>query len=91
MLGLRGCQVWERRRHNGRSHALGYLEAIIRYVASAAEGISVEDVQKTIEQTMPEGDLLMGTIAQEWILLSELLGELRGEQLGELRGEFRGL
>jgi len=75
--------------HRGRelSHALGYLEAIIRYVASAAEGISFEDVQKTIEQTMPEGGLLMGTIAQEWMLL----GEQRGLQQGLLSGIKVGL
>ncbi len=48
-----------------QAHALGYLEAVIRYVMSAGQNISAEDVREALAQAGPEGDQLMGTIAQE--------------------------
>lgn len=70
-----------------RAHALGYLEAVIRYVMSAGQEISAEDVRKALEQVAPEGGELMGTIAQE--LLQQ--GRQQGLQQGEQRGLRQGL
>lgn len=50
-----------------QEYALGYLEAVLRYVTSAAEGIRVEDAWMALEQAAPDGGVAMGTIAQEWI------------------------
>jgi hypothetical protein len=49
-----------------QEYALGYLEAVLRCVTSAAEGIRVEDVWMALEQAAPDGGALMGTIAQKW-------------------------
>ena len=81
--------LWYTTHHQG--HALGYLEAIIRYVTAVAEGISVEDVQEAIARAMPEGGVLMGTIAQEWMARGEQRGLQQGLQQGEQRGLQQGL
>jgi hypothetical protein len=49
-----------------QEHALSYLEAVIRYVASAGQNVSAEDVRAAIKAVAPEGDAMIGTIAQEW-------------------------
>ena len=69
-----------------QEYALGYLEAVLSYVTSAAEGIRVEDVWMALEQAAPDGGALMGTIAQEWIRLGEQRGEQRGLRQGLLSG-----
>ncbi len=50
-----------------QEYALRYLEAVIRYVASAGRNVSAEDVRAAIEAVAPEGDDMIGTIAQEWL------------------------
>lgn len=74
-----------------QEYALGYLEAVLRYVTSAAEGIRVEDVWMALEQAAPDGGVVMGTIAQEWIRLGEERGEQRGEQRGLRQGLLSGI
>ena len=75
-------------------HALGYLEAIVRYVTAAGGGISGEDIRVALEKAAPQGGALMTTVAQEWIKIGEQRAEQRAEQLAEQReqrGEQRGL
>lgn len=74
-----------------QEHALGYLEAILRYVTAAGEGISVADVQLALAQVAPEGGALMGTIAQEWVLQGEQQGLQQGLQQGKQQGLRQGL
>lgn len=73
--------LWYTMQH--QEYALGYLEALIRYVTSASQHISAEDVRAAIREAALEGDQLMGTIAQEWIQ--------QGLQQGLQQGEHRGL
>jgi predicted transposase/invertase (TIGR01784 family) len=70
-----------------QEHALRYLEAIIRYVTAAGQHVKAEDVQAALNAVTPEGDAMIGSIAQEWIRQ----GEQRGEQHGEQRGLRLGL
>ena len=82
-----------------QEHALRYLEAVIRYVIAAGQGIDAEDVRQALAEAAPEGTELMGTIAQELLLegrqqgLQQGLkqGLEQGLQQGEKRGEHRGL
>jgi predicted transposase YdaD len=74
-----------------QEHALGYLEAILRYVASAGRGIDAEDVRKAFEEVVVEGDVLMGTIAQEWVRQGLEQGLQQGEQRGLRQGLLSGI
>lgn len=74
-----------------QEHALGYLEAILRYVTSAGQGITVEDVRNALEEVVQEGDVLMGTIAQEWLQQGLQQGLLQGEQRGLRQGRLSGI
>jgi predicted transposase/invertase (TIGR01784 family) len=67
-------------------HTLGYLEAVIRYVMSAGQAITVEDVRRALEEAAEEGTELMGTIAQELLRQGEQRGEQRGLRKGLLAG-----
>jgi predicted transposase YdaD len=64
---------------------------VIRYVTSAGQRISAEDVRAAIEAVAPEGDAMIGTIAQEWIQQGLQQGLQQGEQRGEQRGLRQGL
>lgn len=72
-------------------HALGYLEAVLRYLVAAGQGISVAEIRKTLEQVAPEGSELMGTIAQELVQQGVQQGLQQGLQQGEQRGLRQGL
>ena len=74
-----------------QEHALRYLEAVIRYVASAGQNVSAEDVRAAIETVAPEGDAMIGTIAQEWLQQGLQQGEQRGEQRGLRQGLLAGI
>ena len=74
-----------------QEQALGYLEAILRYVTSAGQGIQVEDVRNALVEVVQEGDALMGTIAQEWLQQGLQQGLRQGFQQGRQEGEARGL
>lgn len=74
-----------------QAHALGYLEALIRYVTSAGQHINAEDVRAVIQEVTREGDSLMGTIAQEWIQQGLQQGLQQGQQQAEERGLRQGL
>jgi hypothetical protein len=50
-----------------QEHALRYLEAMIRYVTAAGQHVKAEDVRAALGAVTPEGDAMIGTIAQEWI------------------------
>jgi predicted transposase/invertase (TIGR01784 family) len=81
--------LWYRVRE--QENALGYLEAILRYVVSAGPGIDVADVRKALEEAVPEGDVLMGTIAEEWIKQGKEQGLQQGLQQGLRQGLQEGL
>ncbi len=76
-------------------HAMGYLEAMLRYVMAAGETVSAAEVRQALAQTAPEGGALMNTIAQELLSQGEhrglQQGLRQGLQQGEVRGERRGL
>jgi predicted transposase/invertase (TIGR01784 family) len=69
-----------------QEHALRYLEAIIRYVTAAGQHVKAEDVRAALAAVTPEGDAMIGTIAQEWIQQGEQRGEQRGLRRGLLDG-----
>jgi hypothetical protein len=71
--------------------ALGYLEAMLRYVATAAEGVTVEDLRAAVEKAAPQGGALMATIAQQWIAMGEQRGEQRGQRAGLRQGLLAGI
>ena len=71
--------------------ALRYLEAVIRYVAAAGRNVSAEDVRAAIKAVAPEGDAMIGTIAQEWLQQGLQQGEQRGEQRGLRQGLLAGI
>jgi len=64
---------------------------VIRYVTSAGQRISAEDVRAAIQTVAPEGDVMIGTIAQEWLLQGLQQGEQRGEQRGLRQGLLSGI
>jgi predicted transposase/invertase (TIGR01784 family) len=70
-----------------QEHALGYLEAVLRYVVFAGKEISEDDVRQVLEEVQLESEAIMGTIAQE--LLEK--GERRGLQQGLEQGLEQGL
>ena len=74
-----------------QERALGYLEAIIRYVTSASQYVSAEDVRAAIETAASEGDPLMGTIAQEWLQQGLQQGLREGEERGLRQGLLSGI
>lgn len=74
-----------------QEHALRYLEAVIRYVAAAGQNVSAEDVRAAIKAVAPEGEAMIGTIAQEWLQQGEQQGEQRGLRQGLLAGVRLGL
>jgi len=70
-----------------QEHALRYLKAVIRYAASAGRNVSAEEVRAAIKAVAPEGDAMLGTIAQEW----PQQGEQRRLHQGLLAGIRLGL
>ena len=75
-----------------QEHALGYLEAMMRYVTAAGQGVTFEDVRNAIDAVASsEGDVLVGTIAQEWLKQGLQQGLQQGERTGEARGLRQGL
>lgn len=78
-----------------QEHALGYLEAILRYATSAGQSITVEDVRSSLEGIVVEGEALVGTIAQEWLKEGRQqgleLGIQQGIQQGIHQGEMYGM
>jgi predicted transposase/invertase (TIGR01784 family) len=63
-------------------HALGYLEAVLRYVVFAGKEISEDDVRQVLEEIALEQETVMGTIAQELLERGERSGLQQGLQQG---------
>lgn len=74
-----------------QEHALGYLEAILRYATSAGQSITVEDVRSSLEGIVVEGEALVGTIAQEWLKEGRQQGLEQGIQQGIQQGIHQGI
>ncbi len=53
---------------------LGYVEAMLRYLATAAERVTEQEVRAAVEGAIPEGGAIMSTIAQHWIELGAQQG-----------------
>ena len=68
---------------------LGHLEAMLRYMARAAENITPETVETLVEEYVPgpEGGKLMATLAEQW----EERGIRKGIQQGVQQGVRNGL
>lgn len=81
--------LWEAMQ--GQFHALGYLEAVIRYIIAVSNTVNAEEVRLALEATVTEGGALMNTIAQEWLLQGERRGEKRGLQQGVRQGLQQGV
>ena len=74
-----------------QEHALRYLKAVIRYGAAAGQNVSAEAVRAAIKAVAPEGDAMLGTIAQDWLQQGLQQGEQRGLRQGLLAGIRLGL
>jgi predicted transposase/invertase (TIGR01784 family) len=71
-----------------RGTGLEYLETLLRYVSSAAETLTEEDLREVVEEVLAqEGGMLMSTIAEKWVEQ----GMQRGMQQGMQRGLEQGL
>jgi predicted transposase/invertase (TIGR01784 family) len=64
---------------------LGHLEAMLRYMARAADNIAPETLERLVEEHFPdpEGERLMATLAEQW--------EQRGEEKGIRKGKLEGI
>ncbi len=74
-----------------QEHALRYLKAVIRYGAAAGQNVSAEAVWAAIKAVAPEGDAMLGTIAQEWLQQGIQQGLQQGEQRGLRQGLLAGI
>lgn len=70
---------------------LGYVEAVLRYLAQASESITSRDLQETIETTFPEGEEIMSPIVQEWLERGIEEGLQQGLQQGRREGLLDGI
>jgi hypothetical protein len=71
---------------------LEYVETVLRYLSSASEHITGQDIQWALETSnFVEGERIMSTIAQEWIQQGIQEGEQRGLEEGRQEGLQQGL
>ena len=66
---------------------LEYIKTVLYYLSEATEKVSREQLQQVLLQQSPQGEKLMGTIAQEYIRE----GIEQGIEQGEARGLQKGL
>ncbi len=67
------------------------LQSILIYILSAAPNIDIRELSQTLEQAFPEeGQALVSTIAEKWLLQGREEGERRGTLLGAIQA-FRSL
>jgi predicted transposase/invertase (TIGR01784 family) len=71
--------------------ALGYVEAMLRYLATASDRITERDLREAIEAVIPDGDRMMMTIAQRWIDQGLQQGLQQGQQQGLRLGLVQGI
>ena len=74
-----------------QEHALGYLEAVLRYIVFAGKEISEADVRQVLEEVALEQETVMGTIAQELLERGERSGLQQGLQQGLRQGLLTGI
>ncbi|MGA1865117.1 MAG: Rpn family recombination-promoting nuclease/putative transposase [bacterium] len=69
-----------------------YLETFLRYIISATDKISEQDIEEIITKTWPQGgDTLMPTIAEKWIQQGMQQGIEQGMQQGIQQGIQQGM
>jgi predicted transposase/invertase (TIGR01784 family) len=71
---------------------MGHLEAMLRYMARAAENITPETVETLVEENFSpnEGEKLMATLAEQWERRGEERGIQKGIQAGIQQGILQG-
>jgi len=75
-----------------RGTGLDYLEAILRYVAVAGQGVTEEDIKQAVEEALQlEGGEVVATLAQKWIEQGIMQGMERGLKQGIKQGLAQGL
>ena len=74
-----------KRLHPGSPDALWALEAVIRYLASAAPHLEKSELTEILCRKLPElGAKAMPTIAEQWIEEGEKKGEKKGREKAKL-------
>lgn len=57
-----------------QKRAVGYGQTVLRYLSAGSDKITRENVKQALEESFPEEDALMSTIAQQWIEEGEKKG-----------------
>ena len=65
---------------------LAYMESLFRYIAAAGRNVTEENFKQAITTAIPEGGMIMSTLAQKWY--DE--GKLQGYDEGKLKGYDEG-
>jgi len=74
-----------------RETGLEYLETTLRYLSQATNTVTEEQLWKALETVFPEGESLMGTIAEKWVEQGLQRGRQEGLQQGLQEGLQEGL
>lgn len=73
---------------SGRRTALGYLETVLRYLATATDALSEDQVRRALRQALPEAEeTKMATLAQQWFEQGRAEGHAEGHAEGIQTGE----
>jgi predicted transposase/invertase (TIGR01784 family) len=70
--------------------AIEFLGTVLRYITSASDKVTTEDLREALTETFPEKkNEIMMTLAREWIEEGRQEGKLEGRQEGELAVTLR--
>jgi predicted transposase/invertase (TIGR01784 family) len=67
--------------------AIEYIQTVLRYLTKATDRITEDDLRTVMRDVFPEGEAMMGTIAEKWIEQ----GIQKGLELGRQEGLEQGL
>jgi predicted transposase/invertase (TIGR01784 family) len=70
---------------------LAYVESLFRYIASAGRNVTEENFKQTISTAIPEGGIIMSTLAQKWYDEGKTKGIDEGKKLGIDEGKKLGI
>ena len=73
-----------------KQNGLEYLETLLRYIVSATDKVSIEDLEETLRD-IPEGGKAMPTIAEQWLKQGIEKGKKEGLQKGIREGLLEGI
>jgi hypothetical protein len=63
-----------------RQTGLEYLQTILRYISGAADKISEDELKQVVTELFTEGEMLMPTIAEQWIEQGRIEGLEEGRE-----------